>query len=128
MNPARGLLDLADVRDIAHEDRQLIVASLSQFMLKFTFNGRRLSGFAGDTLASALLANGVRLTGRSFKYHRPRGIQGAGFAELREDMRRHQRRAWNPREDVIQAARLAGDGGWLWMQKDLMTVGRAELS
>jgi len=47
----------------------------------FAFNGRRYSGFAGDTLASALLANGVHLVGRSFKYHRPRGIFGAGFEE-----------------------------------------------
>jgi sarcosine oxidase, subunit alpha len=46
--------------------------------LAFTFDGRRLTGFAGDTLASALLANGQRLVGRSFKYHRPRGIVGLG--------------------------------------------------
>lgn len=49
--------------------------------LSFAFNGRSYSGFAGDTLASALLANGVHLVGRSFKYHRPRGIFGAGFEE-----------------------------------------------
>jgi len=49
--------------------------------LTFTFNGRAYTGFAGDTLASALLANGVRLTARSFKYHRPRGIVGAGVEE-----------------------------------------------
>jgi sarcosine oxidase subunit alpha len=47
----------------------------------FTFDGRRYAGFAGDTLASALLANGVRLFGRSFKYHRPRGVMGAGSEE-----------------------------------------------
>ncbi len=47
----------------------------------FTFDGRRYQGFAGDTLASALLANGVRLVGRSFKYHRPRGIFSAGAEE-----------------------------------------------
>ena len=47
----------------------------------FTFDGRRYAGFAGDTLASALLANGVRLFGRSFKYHRPRGLLGAGSEE-----------------------------------------------
>ena len=47
----------------------------------FTFDGRPLTGFAGDTLASALLANGVSLTGRSFKYHRPRGILSAGIEE-----------------------------------------------
>ncbi len=47
----------------------------------FTFNGTSYSGFAGDTLASALLAHGVHLVGRSFKYHRPRGILSAGSEE-----------------------------------------------
>ena len=47
----------------------------------FTFDGRRYAGFAGDTLASALLANGVHLVARSFKYHRPRGIFSAGAEE-----------------------------------------------
>jgi len=46
--------------------------------LNFTFNGERLQGYAGDTLASALLANGISLVGRSFKVHRPRGIMGSG--------------------------------------------------
>ncbi|MUZ62427.1 sarcosine oxidase subunit alpha [Agrobacterium vitis] len=49
--------------------------------LPFTFDGKAMSGFAGDTLASALLANGQQLVGRSFKYHRPRGILTAGAAE-----------------------------------------------
>jgi sarcosine oxidase subunit alpha len=49
--------------------------------LTFTCNGRRFTGYAGDTLASALLANGVRVVGRSFKYHRPRGILAAGVEE-----------------------------------------------
>ena len=49
--------------------------------LNFTFDGKRYSGFAGDTLASALLANGVSLFGRSFKYHRPRGVYSAGPEE-----------------------------------------------
>ena len=43
-------------------------------ILSFTYDGNRYQGYAGDTLASALLANGVHLVGRSFKYHRPRGI------------------------------------------------------
>ena len=47
----------------------------------FRFDGRPLRGLTGDTLASALLANGVRLVGRSFKYHRPRGIVTAGPEE-----------------------------------------------
>ena len=49
--------------------------------VSFTFDGRSLSGFAGDTLASALLANGVRVVGRSFKFHRPRGVFSAGIEE-----------------------------------------------
>ena len=49
--------------------------------LSFEFNGRRYSGYAGDTLASALLANGVQLVGRSFKLHRPRGIFSCGVEE-----------------------------------------------
>jgi sarcosine oxidase subunit alpha len=47
----------------------------------FEFNGRQLTGFAGDTLASALLANGVGIVGRSFKLHRPRGIFSCGVEE-----------------------------------------------
>jgi sarcosine oxidase subunit alpha len=49
--------------------------------LQFHFDGRSYQGFAGDTLASALLANDVCLVGRSFKYHRPRGILSAGSEE-----------------------------------------------
>ena len=49
--------------------------------LSFTFDGRQYSAHPSDTLASALLANGVHLTGRSFKYHRPRGIYSAGPEE-----------------------------------------------
>lgn len=49
--------------------------------IHFRFNGKSFSGYEGDTLASALLANGVRVVGRSFKYHRPRGIFTAGEEE-----------------------------------------------
>lgn len=49
--------------------------------VSFRFNGRPLTGFAGDTLASALLANGVGVVARSFKFHRPRGILSAGVEE-----------------------------------------------
>ncbi len=49
--------------------------------LSFTFDGRVVQGFAGDTLASALLASGNRVVARSFKYHRPRGLWGAGVEE-----------------------------------------------
>ncbi|MFA5119803.1 sarcosine oxidase subunit alpha family protein [Zavarzinia sp.] len=62
--------------------------------LGFSFDGKAYSGFAGDTLASALLGEGVGLVGRSFKYHRPRGIVTAGseepnaLVELRSGARR----------------------------------------
>ena len=49
--------------------------------VSFSFDGERYTGFAGDTLASALLAHGVRLIGRSFKYHRPRGVVTDGVEE-----------------------------------------------
>ena len=49
--------------------------------VNFTFNGKKFRGYEGDTLASALLANGQILVGRSFKYHRPRGIVAAGVEE-----------------------------------------------
>ncbi len=49
--------------------------------LSFSFDGKQYNGFEGDTLASALLANGVRVVGRSFKYHRPRGLLAAGAEE-----------------------------------------------
>jgi len=49
--------------------------------IRFTFDGKSYTGYKGDTLASALLANGVHLMGRSFKYHRPRGPIAAGAEE-----------------------------------------------
>ncbi|EKD59466.1 MAG: Sarcosine oxidase, alpha subunit family protein, partial [uncultured bacterium] len=48
---------------------------------EFAFNGKKMRGYAGDTLAAALLANDQMLVGRSFKYHRPRGIVAAGPEE-----------------------------------------------
>ena len=49
--------------------------------ISFKFNGKTLFGYKGDSLASALLANGIHLIGRSFKYHRPRGILSSGSEE-----------------------------------------------
>ena len=49
--------------------------------ISFKFNGKKYYGYEGDTLASALIANGVHLVARSFKYHRPRGFFGAGVDE-----------------------------------------------
>ena len=49
--------------------------------ISFYFDGKKYFGYEGDTIASALLANGIHLVGRSFKYHRPRGFLGAGVEE-----------------------------------------------
>ena len=51
------------------------------YRVSFKFNGSRYYGYKGDTLASALLANDIHLVGRSFKYHRPRGIMTSGSEE-----------------------------------------------
>lgn len=65
------------------QPRRLVDGGLidRQRTIQFTFDGVTYSGHPGDTVASALLANGVMLTGRSFKYHRPRGILSAGSEE-----------------------------------------------
>ena len=59
-------------------------------ILNFTFNGESFQGYEGDTLASALIANGVHLVGRSFKYHTPRGFLGAGVEEPNAMVQLHE--------------------------------------
>ncbi|WP_233838906.1 sarcosine oxidase subunit alpha family protein [Paraburkholderia sp. ZP32-5] len=73
-------------------------------VIRFTFDGREYTGFAGDTLASALLANGVSLVGRSFKYHRPRGILCAGSEEPNAlvELRTGARREPNTRATMVE--------------------------
>jgi sarcosine oxidase subunit alpha len=70
----------------------------------FTFDGKTFGGYAGDTLASALLANGVRLAARSFKYHRPRGVLTAGSEEPNAlvELRTGARREPNTRATVAE--------------------------
>ena len=85
--------------------------------LSFTFNGRQLYGFRGDTLASALLANGVRLVGRSFKLHRPRGIWSCGAEEPSAlvDIGRGARRTPNVRATLLPLAEgLAAESVNCW--------------
>ena len=72
--------------------------------LRFSFDGISYTGHPGDTLASALLANGVRLMGRSFKYHRPRGVISAGSEEPNAivELRSGARQEPNTRATVIE--------------------------
>jgi sarcosine oxidase subunit alpha len=72
--------------------------------VNFTFDGRRFRGFRGDTLASALIANGVHLMGRSFKYHRPRGVISSGASEPNAlvELREGGRKEVNTRATMIE--------------------------
>ncbi len=77
----------------------------------FRFDGRSYPGFAGDTVASALLANGVRLMGRSFKYHRPRGVLTAGARRAERAGDRGTRRCADAERARDGAGNLPGTGG-----------------
>ncbi|MBI3706823.1 MAG: sarcosine oxidase subunit alpha family protein [Proteobacteria bacterium] len=76
--------------------------------LAFTFNGQRYEGHPGDSLASALLANGVHLVGRSFKYHRPRGIMSAGIEETNALVRVGSGARIDPAQRATQIELYAG--------------------
>jgi methylglutamate dehydrogenase subunit C len=91
------------------------------------FDGEAIEGFAGDTLASALLANGVRLVGRSFKYHRPRGILTAGPEEPNAlvELRSGARREPNTRATTIEmfeGLEAASQNRWPSLRFDLLSV------
>jgi heterotetrameric sarcosine oxidase alpha subunit len=72
--------------------------------VNFSFDGKQYQGYQGDTLASALLANGVHLLGRSFKYHRPRGILTSGSEEPNAmvELRTGSRKEPNTRATTIE--------------------------
>ena len=95
--------------------------------LRFSFDGRTYSGFQGDTLASALLANGVTLVGRSFKYHRPRGILAAGSEEPNAlvELRSGARREPNTRATMIElyeGLEAASQNRWPSLRFDLLAM------
>ena len=95
--------------------------------LNFRFDGRPLQGFTGDTLASALLANGVGLMGRSFKYHRPRGVMTAGSEEPNAlvELRTGARREPNTKATTIElyeGLEAASQNRWPSLDLDLMSV------
>jgi heterotetrameric sarcosine oxidase alpha subunit len=95
--------------------------------LGFRFDGRHYLGHPGDTLASALLANGVRLVGRSFKYHRPRGILSAGpeepnaLVELREGARREPNSRATTAE-LFEGLAAASQNRWPSLRFDVMAA------
>nr|WP_268931041.1 sarcosine oxidase subunit alpha [Mesorhizobium sp. SEMIA396] len=95
--------------------------------MNFRFDGKAFSGFQGDTLASALIANGVKLVGRSFKYHRPRGILTAGseepnaLVELRTGARREPNTKATTAE-LYDGLEAASQNRWPSLRHDLMSV------
>ncbi len=107
------------LRDKGLVDRKRVIG--------FNFDGMRFTGYPGDTLASALLANGIRLVGRSFKYHRPRGILTAGSEEPNAlvELRTGARREPNTRATTIElydGLNAASQNRWPSLKYDLLSV------
>ncbi|WP_375173365.1 sarcosine oxidase subunit alpha family protein [Pseudooceanicola sp.] len=95
--------------------------------LGFRFDGHAYQGYAGDTLASALLANGLRTVGRSFKYHRPRGILSAGSEEPNALVTLGQGVGQEPNArattiDLYQGLEARSQNAWPSVGFDLMEV------
>lgn len=95
--------------------------------LGFSFDGQKLSGLSGDTLASALMANGITLVGRSFKYHRPRGIVGSGVDEPNALMTLGEGAAREPNiqattTDLTEGLTATSQNRWPSLGFDLMAV------
>ncbi|WP_136660800.1 sarcosine oxidase subunit alpha [Nitratireductor sp. XY-223] len=86
--------------------------------VRFTFDGDIYTGLEGDTLASALIANGVHLMGRSFKYHRPRGVLGAGAEEpnalmgIERDKARRQPNVRATVQEVFEGMKAVSQNRW----------------
>jgi NADPH-dependent 2,4-dienoyl-CoA reductase/sulfur reductase-like enzyme len=95
--------------------------------VSFTFDGRRYDGFAGDTVASAMLANGQRLMGRSFKYHRPRGVLSAGSEEPNALVTTGVGPASEPNvratmQEIYEGLAVRSQNAWPSLDCDLMAV------
>ncbi|MCK0102959.1 sarcosine oxidase subunit alpha family protein [Pseudohalocynthiibacter sp. F2068] len=96
----------------------------------FSFDGQRYTGFEGDTIASALLANDVRLTGRSFKYHRPRGILTAGSEEPNALMTVGEGPSQSPNtrattQDIFEGLVARSQNNWPSLKTDILSVNDA---
>ncbi|HEX9859170.1 MAG TPA: sarcosine oxidase subunit alpha family protein [Paracoccaceae bacterium] len=93
----------------------------------FRFDGRDYIGFKGDTLASALLGNGVKLMGRSFKYHRPRGVLTAGseepnaLVEILED-RQHTPNVRATVQEIFDGLQARSQNRWPSLRYDLLSL------
>ena len=101
--------------------------------LRFSFDGKTYHGFHGDTLASALLANDVRLVGRSFKYHRPRGILSAGSEEPNAlvELRSGARREPNTRATTVElydGLEATSQNRWPSLRFDLLSMTAAAVA
>ncbi|MGJ8590554.1 MAG: 2Fe-2S iron-sulfur cluster-binding protein, partial [Yoonia sp.] len=93
----------------------------------FSFDGRSYDGFAGDTVASALLANDVTLMGRSFKYHRPRGVLTAGSEEPNALVTVGRGAATEPNvratmQEVYDGLQVRSQNAWPSLDFDVMAV------
>ncbi|QPH53120.1 sarcosine oxidase subunit alpha family protein [Pontivivens ytuae] len=98
--------------------------------VSFSFNGRHLSGFAGDTLASALMGEGQILMGRSFKYHRPRGPVAAGAEEPNALMGLGKGGAFEPNRrattvELADGMRAESQNHWPSLEQDVGVVNAA---
>lgn len=96
--------------------------------VRFSFDGNLYTGLEGDTLASALLANGVHLMGRSFKYHRPRGVLGAGSEEpnalmgIERDRARRQPNVRATVQEVFEGMKAVSQNRWPSLAFDVGAV------
>ncbi|HUF55601.1 MAG TPA: 2Fe-2S iron-sulfur cluster-binding protein [Thermohalobaculum sp.] len=92
--------------------------------VSFRWDGTAFTGLAGDTLASALLANGERIVGRSFKYHRPRGVVSAGVEEAGAVVgvgrgARHEPNAKATLVELHEGLTASGQNGWPSVRADI---------
>ena len=96
--------------------------------VRFTFDGEIYTALEGDTLASALIANGVHLMGRSFKYHRPRGVLGAGPEEpnalmgIERDRARQQPNVRATVQEVFEGMKATSQNRWPSLAVDVGAV------